>query len=319
MGKYSKTIYKGIFFVIGFLVIVFILQSVVLFSIKRIDVGEFGVLNKIDQGGINADIIVSGSSRAYKGINPEVIDSVTGMNCFNLATNGTDLGVQLPKLKWYLNHNSKPRIIIQDLSQFGEEISSTIFEPYKYLAYLKDDSLYQGLKRVDKRFWMHKYFFPSNLKYYNFDFYYKLTKELRNSSKGREPLIKGFSPDNSAWRGDLDLLRTKYPEGLPAHLPEDYKSYISELIQLCKTLDIILIIAVLPNYPEISEVISVIDDVGGHYASLQNGEDLLYFDYTESDLSKDKTNFYNHTHLNLLGAGKLSRQLGRDLLEYVNL
>ena len=105
MRKYSKTIYRTLFFSAGFLVLVFLLQSLILFTVKRINVGEFGVLNKIDRGGINADIIISGSSRAYNGIHPGVIESVTGMSCYNIATNGTDLGVQLPKLKWYLNHN----------------------------------------------------------------------------------------------------------------------------------------------------------------------------------------------------------------------
>jgi len=317
MRKYAKTIYKALFFIAGFLVLVFLLQSLILLTVRRINVGEFGVLNNIDSGGINAEIIISGSSRAYNGIHPGVIESVTGMSCYNIATNGTDLGVQLPKLKWYLNHNQKPRVIIQDLSQFGEDISSTIFEPYKYLAFLEDDSLYNGLKRVNKRFWMHKYFYPSNLKYYNLDFYYKLAKEIKNSRKNHDFLINGFSPASSEWRGNLDLLHTKYPDGLPAHLPDEYKRYITELIQFCRSNEIILIIAILPNFVEISEIITVIDDVNAHYATLSDEEDVFYLNYTDSIISQERINFFNHTHLNLSGAEKLSERLGQDLLKFV--
>ncbi len=79
------------------------MQLTINYSTKIITVGEYGVLNKINEGKINAKILISGSSRALKGINPKIIEKGTNASCYNIASDGSDLGVQFSKLKWYLS------------------------------------------------------------------------------------------------------------------------------------------------------------------------------------------------------------------------
>ena len=168
---------------------------------------EFGVLNKIKSGKINADILISGSSRSFKGINPKVIEEKTGLSCYNISSDGTSLEIQIPKLKMYLNYNKPPKFLIQDVGILGDNISGKIYEPYKYLPYLDDDTLFKGLEKIDKNFWMHKYIPAFNLQYFNFDFYMILVSDLKNSIQGKDKYTKGFYPDNSIWDTNIEQLK----------------------------------------------------------------------------------------------------------------
>lgn len=310
---------KSFFFIIGFLVVVFVLEFIVNTIVKTIDVGEYGVLNKINEGKINAEILVSGTSRALKAINPKIIEENTGMSCYNIASDGSDLGVQFPKLKWYLEKNKKPKILIQDISQFGGGISHTVYEPFKYLPYLSNDSLFYGLLKIDHEFWNQKYIFPSNLIFYNFDFYAKVAQELLNDFKNKDPFIDGFLPDNSKWAVDFKKYKKEHPNGINCKASTNYKKYLRNLVNFCEKQKIILILIVLPNYYGLRKIMKNEDEVFNFYQSLTNNYEVYYINFFESEISKKKDNFYNFTHLNANGAIKFSKILSeriKSLIKY---
>ena len=58
---------------------------------RNINVGEYGVLNKINEGKINTDILISGSSRALKAVNPEIIKIKTGIKIENRSSNDSTI------------------------------------------------------------------------------------------------------------------------------------------------------------------------------------------------------------------------------------
>lgn len=304
---------KSLAFIFGFLAIVYILEEIINFSVTKIKVGEYGVMNRINGGVINADVLVSGSSRALKAVNPKIIERETGLTCFNIAADGADLGVQLPKLKWYLNKNKKPKILVQDIAQFGDVISNRIYEPFKYLPYLDDDSLYNGLLRVDKDFWIHKYLFPSNLIYYNFDFYAKLFQELYLTLKKEDNFINGFLPDNSKWSGNFELLQKENPDGFVSYFSEEYKNYLYQLKQLCKENEIVLLFTVLPVYYKIQEITKKKEAAIDFYKTLEQYPFTYYVDFLDAEFTSNQENFYNFTHLNLNGANKYSIFLAESL------
>jgi len=318
MNDYIPFLKKGTGFTLGFLIVVYILQNLLFVLIHQITIGDFGVLNKIESGQINAEILISGSSRAYKGINPLVIEKKTNYKCYNIATDGVDLGVQLPKIKWYLNNNKKPKILIQDISQFGGGISKKIYEPYKYLPYLSDDSLYSGLLKIKHDLWKNKYIFPVNLTVFNFDFYVKLLQELSYTVKGKENLQNGHFSDNSKWATSLDVLKRKYPNGMGVSVSDKYSKYLKELVELCIREKIKLVLVTLPNYFELQKIAQNNDVVIDFYKSLEKKSKVYYLNFSEIEESKDTQYFYNFTHLNNNGANLFSNILADSILVYAN-
>ena len=309
---------NSIGFIIGFLIIIYFLELTINFSIKKINVGEYGVLNKINEGKINAEILISGTSRALKAINPQIITEKTGLSCYNIASDGADLGVQLPKLKWYMKKNQKPKILIQDVSRFCGEISNTIYEPFKYLPYLSDDSLYKGLLKIKPNYWMNKYIFPTNLIYYNFEFYVKLFQELFHTINKKDQFIYGFLPDNSKWSSNFEHWKKKNPKGIYCSISSEYKSYLFELKEYCEKQDIILILLVLPNYYRLNEFAKNSEETLKFYSQLANNNKVYYLDLVNDDIASSEENFYNFTHLNLNGANKLSKKLAFSIVTFLN-
>src|SRR5436190_23548407 len=82
---------------------------------RNIKTSEFGISNRVMSGTINAQIVISGSSRAFVHYDPRIIQSITGETAFNLGQNGVQTDLQLAFLKTYLRHNTRPDLIIHNL------------------------------------------------------------------------------------------------------------------------------------------------------------------------------------------------------------
>ncbi len=319
MNKYLIFLKKGFLFVLGFLIVLYVLQNILFILIHQIDIGDYGVLNKIDNGEINAEILISGSSRSYKGINPLVIEKKTNKKCFNIATIGVGLGVQLPKIKWYLTKNKKPKIIIHDISPFGGAIEKKIYEPYKYLPYLSDDSLYSGLLKIKQDLWKNKYIYPINLTVFNFDFYMKLIHGLISSVQNKENLKNGYFPDHSKWSTSFEMLKRKFPNGINPSVSEEYFEYLNELIEICIKQKIKLFFITTPYYFQIQEIVNKNNSITDLYNSLEKEQNVYFIDYSNIEISKDTHNFYNFTHLNSTGADLFSQILADSILSRNNI
>src|SRR5207302_909891 len=74
-------------------------------GLRRINTSSFGVWNRIVDGTINAEIVISGSSRALTHYDPRIIEERTGLTAFNIGLNGSQTDMQLARLKTYLRHN----------------------------------------------------------------------------------------------------------------------------------------------------------------------------------------------------------------------
>ena len=97
---------------------------------------------QILEGNINADIIISGSSRAFFGYNPTVLEDQLKMKTFNLGYSAAGYKLQLEKLKIYLTRNQKPKIIIQniDLTFFNED--RLIPNENEFIPFFKDTLIF---------------------------------------------------------------------------------------------------------------------------------------------------------------------------------
>ena len=100
------------------LILLFGLNALINAGLRRIKTSQFGVSNKIVQGKINAEIVISGSSRALSHYDPRIIERITGYSTFNIGLNGSQTDMQLARLKAYLNHNQQPKLLIQNLDLY---------------------------------------------------------------------------------------------------------------------------------------------------------------------------------------------------------
>jgi hypothetical protein len=307
----KKLLFKSTFFLFGFFLLGFALQLLITAAVRKIHIGDFGVLNAIENGTINAEILISGSSRGYFHYNPEILTELTGKSCFNISFNGSGLEIQVPALKWYLDRNKPPRFLIQNIDIFAGEIDPVVFMPYKFIPYLQNDNLYKGLLLLDGQWWLHKYVPCTNLIYFNKSFQKRLIREFYLSfRKKSDYLIRGYQPSmlHFSDKYEKEYLR-QHASGLHYTITRAYRSYLEELIDLCQTRGIQLILVMSPEYEKIMPLEVTRQEVIDYYVRLSHEKGLPFFDFSQSEICRQRELFYNFTHMNWEGADQFSREL----------
>jgi len=314
-----KTFFKNsVFFLLGLLIISFIIQSIVFALIKNLEVGELGVINKIMNGQINTEILICGASRAFVGINPKIIEEYSGMSCYNIALNGSRLGLQVPLLKAYLKHNKKPKILIQELGMYSLSVDKKVFAPYKFLPYLQESEIYEGLLKIDHRIWLNKFIPLMNLTYFNTNFQSILIKDYkRQLNKLGDYLIDGFHKNKNQWSIDEKGF-FKNPHGIYNKIEHKGIQLLDEIIQICKENNIKLVLVNTPEYYKILNLYKHRDEIIKVFENKAKENDLKYLDYTEHEMTKNRNNFYNFTHLNARGANKFTNILCKNFINNKN-
>ena len=310
----KKPIGKAIIFLLGFFLISIIIQSLVFYFIKNLEVGELGVVNKIMSGNINSQIIISGASRSYVGINPKIIEEKTGKSCYNISQNGARLATQLAVLKSYLKNNSKPEIIIQELGMYTLTFDEKIYAPYKYLPYLEEEELYEGLKLIDSELWINRYFPFTNLTFYNTNLQKLLIKDYkRQIDNKRDYLVHGFHPNKSSWSIDEEAFY-KNPIGIYNITHTKAVDLLKELIDICEREKIKLILVNTPEYYTITPLYKYRQPKLKIINQIVQEKQVTFLDYASNEICKNKKLFYNFRHLNDKGAHEFTQIFTSDLI-----
>lgn len=314
----KRSIKNAILFLLGLVLISWVIQSVIFGLLTNLEVGEVGVINKVMKGDVDTEILICGASRGFVGINPEIIEKDLGASCFNISQNGARLGTQLAVLRSYLKHNIKPKLIVQELGMYSLTMDEKIFAPFKYLPYLNEVELYEGLNQIDKRLWINKYIPLSNLIYFNTD----LQKLLINDysiqlGKENDYLTKGFHPNRSKWVIDEEEF-LENPKGIYNKIEAEAVGLLDELISLCKEENIKLVLVNTPEYTKIQPLYKYRDEKLRIITSKATLNNIEFIDYSNSSISRSKEYFYNFTHLNENGAETFTKLLTADLLTIFN-
>jgi hypothetical protein len=311
---------KLLFFSIWFIAISFMLQQLIFFFIRNIEIGELGVINKAMGGKINTEIIICGASRGYDAFNPEIISQITQKTCYNISLTGSRLGLQLPVLKAYLEQNKKPEAIILEVGMYSLDFDSRIYAPYKYLPYLSNKTIYSGLLEVDKYFAFQKFLPFASFYYLNTEFQKRFIKELTYKYVYKKDyLLNGFNPMSTNPSFTQDYI-TEFEKNnrLKYSIDKKAKEYLVKIIDLCKLKNISLIFV---NTPEFYKVLPLYDNrnnINGTIKKICEMENIRYIDYSESELTFEKNYFYDFTHLNSEGAKIFSEDFAYDLVKFMD-
>lgn len=148
------------------------------------------------------DLVICGNSRAWKPIDPHVIDSALNVNCYNLGIDGHGVSTQVMRYNVYCSIHGKPKYIIQNIDHFSLICSQ--YQHEQYLPYLDNDILWNSIQRYDtfsifdRYVPMYRYIRHKNLLWNGLG--------LRDDLETHQ-LYKGFASIDAPWDGSkFDLL-----------------------------------------------------------------------------------------------------------------
>jgi hypothetical protein len=306
----KKYLLKLAVFVTIFLVIAAVFFGVVDYGLRKGRYLDFAQWNEIYEGQINADVLIQGSSRAWRQVDPAIIDSVLGVNSYNLGMDGYQLPMQITRNKIYSAHNTKPKMIIQIVDHFGMWRRPDLFNRAQFLPYLDDTILanelrnYKGLTWPDYSIPYYRYIGSQEVALMGF-------LEGLSLKTTRSTRYKGFESSDKMWEPAFDVEKKNNPSGKYAPLSYEVYLQFDKYLADCRSRGIMVFLIYSPEFIEFQDYIINRDVISGIYAHLAAKHGFFYIDYKDHQLCSDKQFFYNPTHLNAKGAELFSLDLAR--------
>ncbi len=283
-------------------------------GLRRSNSYYYSEWNDIFHGAVNADLVITGSSRAYVHVSPKILDSALGLNTYNLGMNGTKFLMQYDRFKIYLQHNKKPRYVVQtlDFSMLAENYELYAYQ--QFLPYLSDPDIRQMTEKYKGKFGFGEYYFPM-FKYNNQNALVVegLKSFLGHSATG--PKYKGYEGQLKPWDAAFAAANSNGPGMSPYDQVIDSQSLtkFNEFLALCSRENIKVILVFPPIYSEFIPVFRNRQAILSLFESAAAKYNFPFLNFLDDELCADKHMFYNSQHLNKTGAEIFSRKLAAKL------
>jgi hypothetical protein len=303
-------------FFLLFIVAVFATQKGVDAGLRRIQTSDYGVFNRMVSGRINAELLITGSSRALTHYDSQIIQQATGYTTFNIGVNGSQTDMQLAVLKTYLQHNRRPSVLVHNLDSFAFETTrGGVSSPGLYLPYLSEEPLYAALSHIDRDTWKSRHLplYGYAVEDMNFTFLVGLGGLLGWNPPENRHL--GFEPRQTPWTGDFESFKRNNPNGVSFPIEAEGLVAFEDLLRLCQELGIHVVLAYSPVYHEMRALERNRDDVFALFQQLAERYGASLWDFGRSPIAFDRANFYNSQHLNAVGAWRFSTDFAAALVQ----
>lgn len=274
--------------------------------------GEFNTWNDIYKGEINSEIVIYGSSRAWRHIDTELIEKNFEIATYNLGIDGHNFWLQHLRHKTLLQYNKKPKYIIMSIDIWSLQKSRELYNSEQFLPYMLFNrdiidytSSYEGFTSSDYYFPLIRYIGNRNAIVQSIEssIFFPPTKPKRK---------KGYEGFEGNWNNDL--LNAKKEKGhYVAKLDTDLIELFNNFLLECNKNGIKVILVYTPEYIEgqlfvknRKEIITLFDNFSQRYK-------ILFLDYSNDEICTKKDYFYNASHLNKSGAERFTNILINDL------
>ena len=291
----------------------FVLDAAITSGLRSIRTSQNGVSNDIMQGRINADIVITGSSRALSHYDPRIVERLTGRTAFNLGRNGSQTDMQLAVFKAYLEHNRAPQIVIHNLDAFSFVTTREVYAPAQYVPYLYDVELYKALEKINPNTWKSRYVPLYGYVADDMSMAWMAGLAQHFGWSPRQDFFLGFNPRTAKWTDDFERFRAMNRDGVTWDIEPAGVQLMNELAALCQAKGIRLILVYSPEYSEMQKLTKNREEVFRHFRELAKHYNLEFWDYSNSKYSENTEYFTNSQHLNAEGAAVFSQDVAQRL------
>lgn len=311
----DKILLKLLLFLLPIIVLLYGMDFLVTKGLSKTGYSLYGEWNEVNDGGIDADLVVMGSSRAVVHISPKIIDSLLDVNTYNLGLNGFNFLMHKSRLDFYLEKNSTPKYIIHCLDVHALEKKDELFQDIQFLPYLNNPIIkkltkqYEGLTLSDYNVPFFRYRKHHDLIKVGLEEFFETKHYSSNKHKGH------YTYDQNWVDKPYETLKNKgankiKPDSMVYYLLDNY------LLKAKKNgTEVFLIYP--PYFHEAQKLTTNRDTVLKTYKDLAHKYEFPFWDYSNDSLSLDKKYFMDYNHLNKKGMEIFSIRLGNRIYAYI--
>ena len=296
---------------IAILALASVMDIVITHNLRHSNARMFNTYNDIYSDTLRCDAVVMGSSRGQVQYDVRILDSIAGLDCYNLGVDGRCIDAEVVIYNAYRHHASKPRLIIQNID-WGTLQMSNGYEREQYLPYLNKDDLYEQIRENEGFAWADRWL---PLKRYA-GYRNVIFEGLGLPGKMARPdnIYKGYIAVDYSWNGDafnqIDTI------GFECNL--EAVAIFDRYLAQCREEGIQVVMVYAPFYiGAVRKMGPAVDTMFALYQSFADKYGCQILNYTYDSISYDTLNFYNASHLNRRGAEMFSSKLSYDLKDYL--
>jgi hypothetical protein len=255
-------------------------------------------------------------------INPLIVDSITGLNSFNAAVEGSSAAENTMILKAYLLHNKAPEFIFlsADIRLICNDKILTV--PISYFTCDDILPINQELKKCGLP--MNLYHAIPFLKltemtdYYRLSFLYRMSAIIFRQGKVIEYDQKGFANTYAAYMDSTKKRKQPLKETKESfsEIKPQYVAALDELISICKQNHIQLVFVYTPEYKHYyTNHITNTAEIVNVYSTMAINNNIPFLRHDSIEMCNNAKFFRNDSHLNAVGAALYSHIFAQDILQ----
>lgn len=284
------------------------LDFVVTSGLKKSNYRDLPKLVEITNGGIDAQVIIVGSSRALVHFDCEKISKKTGLSCYNLGLDGSNFKLQKEILELYLRKNKTPERLIWslDINTLGE--IDTFYGIENLVPFMREPEIREiiSIQNSNPEYLyylpMIRYKFKSNFIPIGLLSYLNLIKYRRRVINGYREMDLEWKP-NDKIKGDF---RFQFK------IDSTYIYNFFEQIHVLQSRSVKISFCITPYFNKGFESDKFILDFENEFKSIASVIQVPVYSYLNSEISMSKNYFYDYSHLNKRGVNKFMNEFLMD-------
>ncbi len=322
----KKFIYNLFIFSIILSPLPFLLDHLITDSLQKSRRFNFSEWNDLFSDKIRAELVVYGSSRAWRHFDTKLMEDEFRFPVYNLGIDGYQFHMQYARHKILMREPALPKYIVLSLDYWTLAKTNDLYMSEQFLPYLNDTTISQFTKAYNGLdFWDYNLPF---VRYFGRTKYIIHALDIQlHSQKNYNVKYKGFQGNDAVWQQDIRkavevmrvnnaLLNNK--EGATLDFGVDsltqilFQQFLIEMNQ--KGIKVCLVVS--PIYVEGQNYVSGHSDFIKKFKKYAETYNCTFLDYSSDSICYNKKYFYNSTHLNSKGAALFTKKFTHDFKMY---
>lgn len=274
----------------------------------------FTILNLADIGlknerlgsvskGIETDVLILGTSRAYRHFDTDQLEQHLGKKFFNLGLDASGFETQKALLEYYLKYNTYPEEIIWEYNFGFLNHEEVLYDSEQLIPIADENAIFELLETYDAE--PINFFLFEEFRYFGYN--NLIIRGLINYLKPIE--FQRYKVQVLSW--DKTEFEKRYLDGsfeykkkISSESVLDFANIIHDLAEN----NVQLTMVFTPMYQGVFRKKDEKEEFLSYYDSLFNSFTIKNINLLNSEISKDTLNFYNVLHMNRHGVDLFSEE-----------
>jgi hypothetical protein len=292
----------------------FLLSHIVNEGLKKSYI-TYGGMNEIYSGRASADMIIIGASRAKYMIHPKPIDSVLGINAFNIGIDGWPVHMEHCLYEEYKQHNKKPKYAVYVVGWAMMNSRNDFYNYEQFMPYANDKTVVEYTKNLTGAFTIPERYFPLFIYNNHLDYIAEGIKCYFNfGRRAVKQTYKGFMPNDGDFsKTDFEQIAKNDPHQLDFIKNDTAAAEFEVFLDELNKDGVKVIFVYPPTYILGTKAMGNKDEMLAFFEKHAKRYDIPIFDYSNDSMCYKEYHFKDVEHTNTQGSYLFSAKFASDI------